>query len=101
MPAAGRSGLIAGGAITRYLGWEYIFYLNVPIGAAALTLVPRLVPDSRVASRRRQFDIPGAITGTTGLVLLVEAISRHRSTAGVRPARSGPWRRQPRCSPRS
>jgi EmrB/QacA subfamily drug resistance transporter len=72
----GTVGLIAGGAITRYLGWEYIFYLNVPIGAAALMLVPRLVPDSRIVGNRRQFDLPGAITGTTGLVLLVEAISQ-------------------------
>ena len=40
-------GLIAGGLLTRYVGWEYIFFLNVPIGAAALLLTPRLVPESR------------------------------------------------------
>jgi MFS family permease len=72
----GTVGLIAGGVITRYLGWEYTFYLNVPIGAVALALVPRIVPDSRIAGSRRRFDVPGAITGTTGLVLLVEAISQ-------------------------
>jgi EmrB/QacA subfamily drug resistance transporter len=71
----GTVGLITGGLITRYLGWQYIFYLNVPIGALALVLVPRIVPDSRLASRRRRFDLPGAITGTSGLVLLVDAIS--------------------------
>ncbi len=71
----GTVGLIAGGVITRYIGWQYIFYLNVPIGAVAWALVPRIVPDSRIVSRRRRFDVPGAITGTTGLVLLVEAIS--------------------------
>jgi EmrB/QacA subfamily drug resistance transporter len=71
----GTVGLIAGGVITRYIGWEYIFYLNVPIGAVALTLVPRIVPDSRIAGTGRRFDVPGAITGTTGLVLLVDAIS--------------------------
>jgi EmrB/QacA subfamily drug resistance transporter len=71
----GTVGLIAGGVITRYIGWEYIFYLNVPIGAVALVLVPRIVPDSRSVRSRRRFDVPGAITGTTGLVLLVEAIS--------------------------
>ena len=41
-------GLIAGGLLTRYVGWEYIFYLNVPVGAAALLLAPRVVPESRL-----------------------------------------------------
>ncbi len=72
----GTVGLIAGGVITRYIGWESIFYLNVPIGAVALALVPRIVPNSRIVESRRQFDVPGAITGTSGLVLLVEAISQ-------------------------
>ena len=34
-------GVIAGGLLTRYVGWQYIFFLNVPIGAAALLLAPR------------------------------------------------------------
>jgi EmrB/QacA subfamily drug resistance transporter len=74
--AGGTVGLIAGGVITRYIGWEYVFYLNVPIGAVALALAPRIVPDSRIVGSRRRFDLPGAITGTIGLVLLVEAISQ-------------------------
>ena len=69
-------GVIAGGLLTRYAGWQYIFYLNVPIGAAALALAPRIVPDSRLATTRRRFDALGAIAGTGGLVLLVDAISQ-------------------------
>ena len=69
-------GMIAGGLLTRYAGWQYIFYLNVPIGAAALALAPRIVPDSRLATARRRFDALGAIAGTGGLVLLVDAISQ-------------------------
>jgi EmrB/QacA subfamily drug resistance transporter len=69
-------GLIAGGLLTRYAGWQYIFYLNVPIGTAALLLVPRIVPESRLASVRRRFDAAGALAGTGGLVLLVDAISQ-------------------------
>ena len=69
-------GVIAGGLLTRYAGWEYIFYLNVPIGAVALALAPRIVPDSRLATTRRRFDALGAIAGTGGLVLLVVAISQ-------------------------
>jgi EmrB/QacA subfamily drug resistance transporter len=75
--AAGATvGLIAGGLLTRYAGWQYIFYLNVPIGIAALALAPRVVPESRLATTRRRFDAAGAISGTGGLVLLVDAISQ-------------------------
>ena len=74
--AGGTIGLIAGGLITRYLGWAYIFYLNVPIGAIALALAPRIVPDIRADTGRRRFDLAGAVTGTAGLVLLVYAISQ-------------------------
>jgi EmrB/QacA subfamily drug resistance transporter len=69
-------GVIAGGLLTRYAGWEYIFYLNVPIGAVALLLAPRIVPESRLETVRRKFDAAGALAGTGGLVLLVAAISQ-------------------------
>jgi EmrB/QacA subfamily drug resistance transporter len=68
-------GLIAGGVLTRYIGWEYIFFLNVPIGAIALALAPRLVPESRLETARRRYDPLGALTVTGGLLLLVYAIS--------------------------
>src|SRR6266436_4984693 len=64
-------GLIAGGLLTRYIGWEYIFYLNVPIGAVALLLAPRVVPESKLETARRRYDPFGAITVTGGLLLLV------------------------------
>ena len=69
-------GLIAGGVLTRYLGWQYIFFLNVPIGALALLLAPRLVPESRLATARRRYDPFGAITSTAGLLLLVYAVTK-------------------------
>ena len=69
-------GVIAGGLLTRYAGWQYIFYVNVPIGAAALLLAPRIVPESRLDTVRRKFDAAGALAGTGGLVLLVDAISQ-------------------------
>jgi EmrB/QacA subfamily drug resistance transporter len=68
-------GVMAGGLLTRYLGWQYIFFLNVPIGAAALLLAPRLVPESRLVTQRRRYDPFGAVTVTGGLSLLVYAIS--------------------------
>ncbi|MFZ1995348.1 MAG: MFS transporter [Solirubrobacteraceae bacterium] len=69
-------GLIAGGLLTRYAGWHYIFYLNVPIGAAALALAPVIVPDIRTDRSARRFDALGAVTGTGGLVLLVDVITQ-------------------------
>jgi EmrB/QacA subfamily drug resistance transporter len=68
-------GLIAGGLLTRYAGWEYIFFLNVPIGAAALLLAPRVVPESRLETARRRYDPFGAVAVTGGLLLLVYGIS--------------------------
>ena len=69
-------GVIAGGLLTQYAGWEYIFYLNVPIGAVALLLAPRILPESRLETVRPRFDAAGALAGTGGLVLLVAAISQ-------------------------
>ena len=68
-------GVMAGGLLTRYVGWQYIFFLNVPIGAAALLLAPRVVPESRLATARRRYDPFGAVAVTGGLSLLVYAIS--------------------------
>jgi EmrB/QacA subfamily drug resistance transporter len=69
-------GLILGGVLTRYLGWEYIFFLNVPIGLAALVLARRVVPESRLDVTRRRYDPFGAFTVTSGLLLLVYALSQ-------------------------
>src|SRR5216684_786381 len=73
---AATAGLLAGGLLTRYAGWQYIFFLNVPIGAAALLLARRVVPESRLRSTRRRYDPLGAVTVTGALVLLVYAISQ-------------------------
>jgi EmrB/QacA subfamily drug resistance transporter len=68
-------GLITGGLLTRYVGWEYIFFLNVPVGVGALLLAPRVVGESRLAGVRRRFDPLGAVTVTGALLLLVYTIS--------------------------
>ena len=68
-------GLITGGLVVRYIGWQYIFFLNVPVGTAALLLAPRIVPESRLVGVRRRFDPLGAASVTGALLLLVYAIS--------------------------
>jgi EmrB/QacA subfamily drug resistance transporter len=69
-------GLLAGGLLTRYVGWPSIFFLNVPIGAVALLLTRRVVPDSRLRPAHRHYDLPGAATVTSGLIIAVYAISQ-------------------------
>src|SRR5947209_6438649 len=68
-------GVLAGGVLTKYLGWEWIFFVNVPVGAAALALAPRFVRESR-SGRDRSQDVAGAVTVTSGLALLVYAVSK-------------------------
>jgi MFS family permease len=69
-------GLLAGGLLTRYAGWQYIFFLNVPIGVSALLLARRVVPESRLRDVRRRYDPLGAIIVTAALVAGVYAISQ-------------------------
>jgi EmrB/QacA subfamily drug resistance transporter len=72
----GTVGLLAGGILTTYAGWQYIFFFNVPIGAAALALAPKLVPESRRDSGPRRYDAFGATSITAALLVLVYAISQ-------------------------
>ena len=68
------AGLLLGGVLTELLSWEWIFFINVPIGIAIVFAALRFVPNSRVAGGTRHFDVAGAVTVTAGLVLLVYAI---------------------------
>jgi EmrB/QacA subfamily drug resistance transporter len=70
----GAFGLLIGGILTDLLSWEWIFFVNVPIGIATLALALRYVPESRAATRQATADLPGAVTVTAGLVVLVYAI---------------------------
>jgi EmrB/QacA subfamily drug resistance transporter len=67
-------GLLLGGVLTEALSWEWIFFINVPIGVAIIIAALRLVPDSRVEGGSRHFDLAGAVSVTAGLLVLVYAI---------------------------
>ncbi len=69
-------GVLAGGVLTKYLGWEWIFFVNVPVGALVLLLTPRIVPESRREGGERNYDALGAVLVSGGLALLVYTISR-------------------------
>jgi EmrB/QacA subfamily drug resistance transporter len=65
---------LIGGPLVDGPGWEWIFFINIPVGALALALSPVLLRESRAATTRRSYDPAGALTVTTALVLLVYAI---------------------------
>jgi EmrB/QacA subfamily drug resistance transporter len=69
-------GVLMGGVLTEYLGWEWIFFVNVPIGLAALALVPRYVSESRADGLTRHFDTAGAVTVTGSLMALVYGLTQ-------------------------
>jgi EmrB/QacA subfamily drug resistance transporter len=70
------AGVLFGGILTKYLGWEWIFFVNVPVGALVLLLAPRVVRESRAPEVGRNFDAIGASSVTAGIALLVYAISK-------------------------
>jgi EmrB/QacA subfamily drug resistance transporter len=69
-------GVLAGGVLTEYAGWEWIFLVNVPIGIATLFFVPRYVRESRATNLTRHFDAAGATTVTAGLMFLVYGLTQ-------------------------
>ncbi len=68
-------GVLAGGILTKYLGWEWIFFVNVPVGALAFAAAPRFVRESR-SDREKTQDWAGAVAVTAGLALLVYGVSK-------------------------
>jgi EmrB/QacA subfamily drug resistance transporter len=72
--SGGAAGVLLGGVLTEYAGWEWVFWVNVPIGLGAAFLAPRLLAESRSESATRSFDAAGAISVTAGLALLVYAL---------------------------
>jgi EmrB/QacA subfamily drug resistance transporter len=69
------AGVLFGGILTKYAGWEWIFFVNVPVGALVLALTRPIVRESRIPALRG-FDAGGAVTITSSLSLLVYAISK-------------------------
>jgi EmrB/QacA subfamily drug resistance transporter len=77
----GTFGSVISGALTD-LAWRWIFYINIPVVVFALLMVPRVLPESRMAREGRRIDVAGAVTATGGLVAVVD---------GLLQAASHPW----------
>lgn len=78
----GTLGSVISGALTGLASWRWIFYINLPVAAFALVMVPRVLSESRMARQGRRIDVPGAVTVTAGLVAIVY---------GLLQAASHPW----------
>ena len=80
--AGGAVGLLAGGLLVTFLNWRWVFFVQLPIGLAVAFLAPRVLGESE--RRRGRFDLPGAITGSLGLALLVYGLSNAATTTASR-----------------
>jgi hypothetical protein len=82
--AAFAVGVILGGALTATLGWRWVLFVNVPIGAVALALGPRWLPERRDPHARR-LDVPGATTVTAGFLALISGLARAETAGWTEP----------------
>src|SRR6185437_11409362 len=74
--SGGAAGVLLGGALTSALSWSWIFFINVPVGLLVMGLAPVLLRESRADLGHRRFDFAGAASITSGLMLLVYAMTR-------------------------
>ena len=74
--SGGAAGVLLGGLLTSTLSWSWVFFINVPVGAAVIAVSPWLLRESRSQLAHRHFDVAGAGTVTAGLMLLVYALTR-------------------------
>src|SRR6266849_4763993 len=74
--SGGAAGVLLGGALTSAFSWSWIFFINIPVGAVVLGLTPVLLRESRADLSHRHFDLPGAASITSGLMVLVFAMTR-------------------------
>ena len=70
------AGVLLGGALTSAFSWSWIFFINIPIGVLVLAVTPWLLRESRADLEHRHFDAAGAGSITSGLMLLVYAMTR-------------------------
>jgi EmrB/QacA subfamily drug resistance transporter len=73
--SGGAAGVLLGGFLTSYLGWSWVFFINVPVGIAVIAAAPIVLAESR-GQGHRHFDVAGAASVTSGVMLLVYAMTR-------------------------
>ncbi len=79
-------GVLLGGVLTQALGWEAVFFVNVPLATLAMALAFVLIPADRAREHKRSFDLPGALSATVGITLIVFALVEGPSLGWGSPA---------------
>jgi len=69
-------GVLLGGIITQYLNWRWNFFINIPVGLFVITSALRVLPKHETSLEHNSLDLPGALTITSGLMLLVYALTK-------------------------
>ncbi len=82
----GATGWLLGGLVAGSVGWEWVFFINLPVGLAGLALAPVLVSESRDQNAPSRLDVAGAVSVTAGLTLLVYGITRVEEAGFTAPA---------------
>jgi EmrB/QacA subfamily drug resistance transporter len=88
--SGGAAGLLLGGLLTDALGWRSVFFVNVPVGALSILLIPVLLAPDAVSSRNGRIDLPGALTVTAGLAFLVFGLTQAEEEGFRSPLTLGP-----------
>ncbi|MEV0643822.1 MFS transporter [Phytomonospora sp. NPDC050363] len=78
------AGSVAGGLLTEFLGWQWVFFVNVPLVVAAIVVAPKLLPKSEPA-RGGGFDVPGALVITAGAALVVLGLAGGPESGWISP----------------
>lgn len=81
--AAGACGLVLGGVLTEAIGWEWVFFINLPVALGGALAAPHILPEGSAPEPVRRLDLPGALTVTLGLGLLVFGLTRSEHTGFV------------------
>ena len=74
------AGAVTGGALTTFLGWRSVMFINVPIGIVAALLCQRYLPGGKGWIKNQHLDVPGALTATSGIILLIYGLT---NAAGI------------------
>jgi len=84
--SGGAAGVLLGGVLTSYLSWPWIFLINVPVGLTVIALAPRFLTEAKRLDAARHFDVAGALTVTSSLMLFVYGLtvaSQHGWGSGI------------------
>jgi MFS family permease len=87
--AGATAGLLLGGLVTVTLGWQWIFFINVPVGGAMLLLSPLLLREPPAGEGARKVDVPGTVTITCGIALFIYAITETSQRGWLNPRTMG------------